>query len=184
MPPITSTQWIRRVTSRRTLTQPATKIQPRAIQLSRPYASEATKAQHTAKSTEGSVDKKQAQQNRHKIDRQSYEYSQSGTDDAVAAQSTSFDNKSTDPEALREASGKENKWSNPLNASPANRSMSQHTDEVRGDETTRPVTKEKGMSRSDSSTKSAKPGFEKEAFAGSSKTGKKEYPQMVEQGSR
>ncbi|KAI1615681.1 hypothetical protein EDD36DRAFT_433396 [Exophiala viscosa] len=186
MAPMTSTQWIRHVTSRRILTRPSTRIHSNTIQLSRSYASETTKAERTFESTESSVDKKQAQQNRHKIDRQSYEYSQSGTDDAVASQSISFENKSTDPEALRKASGKENDWSNPLDASPANQSMSAQTVEVRGDETTptNSVTKEKGMSRSESTTKSGKPGAEKQVFAGSTKAAKEKRVPMVEHGVR
>ncbi|KAK4944341.1 hypothetical protein LTR10_016227 [Elasticomyces elasticus] len=186
MPPATSIGWIRCVTSRRMLTQPSAKIHPKLIQLSRLYASETTKAERTVESTESSEQKKQAQQNRHKIDRQSYEYSQSGTDDAVASQSVAFENKSTDPEALREASGKENNWSNPLHASPANQSMSAQTVEVRGDETTptKSVSKEKGMSRSEPTTKSGKPGAEKQAFAGSTKAAKEKRVPMVEQGVR
>ncbi|KAJ9616861.1 hypothetical protein H2200_000581 [Cladophialophora chaetospira] len=76
-------------------------------------------------------DKKSAQQNRTSIDRQSYEYSGSATDDAAAAQSSSYDpSKTNNPhESIAHATEETH---NTLEVSPANREVSASTSEVEG----------------------------------------------------
>ncbi|KAK5462733.1 hypothetical protein LTS15_002445 [Exophiala xenobiotica] len=176
MPPATSSPWIRNVAARRIPIRPSPRHFPRQ------YASEADK---TIKSTQDSVDKRLAQQNRHKIDRQSDEVSKSGTDDAVAAQSLSADSETTDPEELRTESGKRNLYNNPLEASPANRTISEGTIEVKGGVATKSVTKEKATYSNDTRTKSADAGSEKKVFAGSTKEAKeRKLPPMINSGSR
>jgi len=157
--------------------------------------------EQTVQSTKGSLEKRTAQQDRHSIDRQSDETSKSGTDDAVAAQSTlSFDPQQSthlDPEQSRKKSGQENAWGNPLDASPANREFSEGTVEVQSGGTRgkggggfggekEEVTYKQRTYRSESTMKKkAEAGFEKKAFAGSSKTVEdKERPPMIRPGSR
>ncbi|KAK5191726.1 hypothetical protein LTR99_008545 [Exophiala xenobiotica] len=176
MPPITSSHWVRNVAARRILIRPSARHSPRQ------YSSE---ADNTIKSTQDSVDKRSAQQNRHNIDRQSDEVSLSGTDDAVAAQTLSFDHETTDPEENRTESGKRNSYNNPLEASPANRSMSEGTADAKGGVDTKQVTKEKATYSNDARTKSADAGSGKKVFAGSTKEAKeRKLPPMINSGSR
>ncbi|KAJ4535830.1 hypothetical protein HRR83_007969 [Exophiala dermatitidis] len=137
-------------------------------------------------STQNAEDKRAAQQNRHNIDRQSDEVSKSGTDDAVAAQaSVAFDKSGASIDEIRERSGQQNAWGNPLDASPANRSISEGTDEARGGIKAKQFTPDKTVSRSDSRLKGAEPGFEKKAFAGSTKKEQDdERGPMIRPGSR
>lgn len=76
---------------------------------------------------------REAQKDREKIDRQSNEYSKSGTEEATAAQDkAAFDpNSSNDPDEARKEAGKGNDV-NPLDASPANPELSSGTSEVSG----------------------------------------------------
>ena len=77
--------------------------------------------------------KRSAQQNLHGIDRQSYEYSLSGTDDAVAQENTvSFDpTQSTDPAHAKDMAGRNSPEGNPLEISAANPEVSSAVTEVR-----------------------------------------------------
>lgn len=181
MPPITARPLLRSLTSRQVQTHPG----PRHVHLARQHY--ATEAESALKSTPNSVDKRMAQQNRQTIDRQSDEQSKSGTDDAVAAQSVAFD-ETTDPDEVQKQSGRDNSYGNPLEASPANVSLSQETVEVKrggGVVTTKSVTKEKTTYRDDTKTKTLEAGFEKKAFAGSTKAAKeKKLHPTVQSGSR
>lgn len=70
-------------------------------------------------------DSRLAQDDRSKIDRQSTEYSKSGTDDAVANQETSFDpRRARNPEEARDEIDRKGTRYKPLNVSPANPSVS------------------------------------------------------------
>lgn len=175
MPPTLTSPLLRRIASRRLF------MRPGPSHINRQYAIE---AEETLKSTQNSVDKRMAQQNRHTIDRQSDEQSKSGTDDAVAAQSVAFD-ETTDLEELQKQSGRDNLYGNPLDASPANVSMSHETVEVKGGVVTKSVTKEKATYRNDTKTKNREAGFEKKAFAGSTKGAReKKLSPTVQSGSR
>jgi len=190
MPPSITVPRLRHLARHGTIVQLSRKITTPVSSQSSPsrlYTSKASQAEQTADSTRHIVDKKLAQQSRHNIDRQSDETSKSGTDDAVAAQSTlSFDpDRSGDPEQVRRETARSN--SNPLEASPANREMSTGTVEVEGGTGTKTaeVTVKEGSYRRESGTKKAEAGFEKKAFAGSSKVAKdKERPPMIRPGSR
>ncbi len=172
------------------------------------YASEASsrttstsKLDQMVQSTKDSLEKRSAQQDRHTIDRQSDETSISGTDDAVAAQSSlSFGNdqsgNNVDPEQNRKKSGQDNAWANPLHISPANRKVSEGTVEVQdggtrgngvsGFSQEEEVTNKQGTYRSESKLKQTREaGFAKKAFAGSSKTVEdKKRPPIIPPGSR
>ncbi|KIX09759.1 uncharacterized protein Z518_00840 [Rhinocladiella mackenziei CBS 650.93] len=152
---------------------------------SRLYATTSTNSEGTS----GCYDKRLAQESRDRIDRQSDETAKSGTDDVVANQTTiSFDpSQSLDPEQAREAAKNANIWSNPLDTSPANRKISEGTAEiesgVRKKETIHDS--ERGTYRSETTAKKGEAGFEKRAFAGSSKSVKqKERPPMIRPGAR
>lgn len=145
-----------------------------------------SKPEQKTHSTENSEDKRAAQQNRHAIDRQSDEVSLSGTDDAVAAQmSVSFDKTKDNMGQVRAESGEQNAWGNPLDGSPANRSLSEGTDEVKSGADTKSVASKPSHSRGDSKMKQGNAGFEKKAFAGSSRTVKEsERGETVRPGAR
>ncbi|PGH27787.1 hypothetical protein AJ80_00575 [Polytolypa hystricis UAMH7299] len=84
-------------------------------------------------------DEKPPEDDRFNINTDRHEYSQSGSDSAVAAQSASWDRSTMTPEEVREASYREAERNDPgkrhpLEVSPANREVSQTTDESgRGD---------------------------------------------------
>lgn len=84
-------------------------------------------------STQHPNPQREAQKDREKIDRQSNEYSKSGTEEETAAQDkAAFDpNSSNDPEEAMKEAGKGNDV-NPLDASPANPGLSSGTSEVSG----------------------------------------------------
>ncbi|KAK5083894.1 hypothetical protein LTR05_006401 [Lithohypha guttulata] len=86
-----------------------------------------------ASSTQHPNPQRDAQLDREKIDRQSDEYSKSGTEEETAAQDhAAFDpNSSNDPEEAMKEAGKGNDV-NPLDASPANPGLSSGTSEVSG----------------------------------------------------
>lgn len=75
--------------------------------------------------------KKLAQDDRNKIDGQTTEYSQSGTDNAVAAQNISFEpSQSKDPRDAISNAGGPSTLSNPLEVSPADPDLSTTTSEA------------------------------------------------------
>jgi hypothetical protein len=85
-----------------------------------------------ARSVESNPDsKKEALEDREKLNPKADEYSQSGSDDSTAANESASFNKISDPGEAKKEAGKGNEV-NPLDASPANPDMSQPTSEVEG----------------------------------------------------
>ena len=124
-----------------------------AARSSRLYGTSKDSSSNSSDPSSDSGSMRDAQLDRTKIDRQSNEYSKSGTDDNLAAQSrTSFDpTRSNDPADSRVTSGHDNSSNNPLDVSPANREISQGTEEETGFVTKRPISTDETSSQHGSS---------------------------------
>lgn len=124
-------------------------------------------------STESSQEKyvrevRQAQEQRDKIDRQSNEYSKTGSDDAVAQHDVSFDSSlSTDPQRAKEAVDGKHPTHQPLDVSPANPEVSAPSEGEHQPGVKDNASQEKTFP-GDPSTKSKTSSKQKNVFAGSS----------------
>lgn len=135
---------------------------------------------------------RQAQEDSTGIDRQSNEYSKTGSDDAVAdLENVSFESSAKDdPESANERVNRAgNMRNNPLEVSPANRKVSEHTAEIAGDAGThaaRTPSTQSGSSYHAESSRKVKSSEQKKDFKGFDRRSKeeKESPHSVIPGSR
>ena len=135
---------------------------------------------------------RQAQQDPTAIDRQSNEYSKSGSDDAVAG----LENVSFEPSAKEKAEAvnehvdqARDMRNNPLEVSPANRKVSEHTAEIDGDagaHAAKTSSTQSGSSYHAESSRKVKSSDQKKDFKGFDRRSKaeKESPHSVIPGSR
>ena len=135
---------------------------------------------------------RQAQEDATGIDRQSNEYSKTGSDDAVAGlENVSFEPSTKDsPEAANERVNRAGDMrNNPLEVSPANRKVSEHTAEIDGDAGThaaRTPSNQSGSSYHAESSRKVKSSAPKKEFKGFDRRSKeeKDSPHSVIPGSR
>lgn len=134
--------------------------------------------------------RKQSVTDRHRIDRQSTEYTSSGTDSSVADRGdVSFDpNKSLDPEQARElaAKGEPADSPNPLEFSPANPAVSDTSREAEGGRNTWSEKSETkgGFFGAKSKATDGKMGNEDKVFKGFDRRKEGQTPTVVPPGSR